>query len=132
MECRAAEGEGARATTLAVLIERVLGSGTSRYGSCQCLCVEARTSPRDVGIVHLVRDAVVMKGREEPGVDAFGQVTTEHQILPTEAEEVASIGALRCSGQPEEELGLEVIDNPTISAGCGVVELVHDHVVKLV
>jgi len=57
---------------------------------------------------------------------------TLDQILPTEAEEVASIGALRCGSQPGEKLGHEVIDNPTISAGCGVVELVHDHVVKLV
>ena len=114
------------------LLEGVLSASLGGEGLGELLFVEAAAAPGDGGVVHLVRDAEVAEGAEQALLDAGGDVAAVDEVLLTQAEEVAAVGALGGGGEAEEEAGVEVVEDAAVGGGRGVVELVHDEVVEVI
>ena len=97
---RHAEAERARAPLRSKLLEGVLGSPLCRDSGRERLFVEPRAPPRDVRVVHVIWNAVVVKWREQAVAHALDQIASVDKILLAERQQIASIAPLRCGGQP--------------------------------
>ncbi len=130
MALRDAEGQGAGAPALLQLLVGVSGSGLGGDVAGELLLVEAGVAPGDVPVVDLVWHAKVPEAAEEVLPDALDEVAAVDEVLLTQGEEVAAVGALRRGGEGEQELRAEVVDEAAVRRGRGVVELVHHDVVE--
>jgi hypothetical protein len=103
----------------------------ARTRSPPCLLIEAGASPRDVLVVHVVGDAEVAEAREEAALDRLFNVAAVDEVLAAQGKEVATVSALGRGGEAQQEARLEMVDQPPVGGGRGVVELVHHEVVEL-
>ena len=127
---RDAEAECALASFCSELFEGVLSPTLRGDSGRERLFVETCASPRDVRVVHVIWNAVVVKWREQALAHAFDQIATVDEILLAQRQQIASIGPLGCGGQPQQELWLEVGDQLPVGGGSRVVEFVDDDVVE--
>src|SRR5690242_9286210 len=79
---RHAERERALPSPTSQLIERILSPRPCGDCSCQLFFIEAIAPPRDVLIVDLVWDAVVIEWREQPAPNPIREITAVDQVLP--------------------------------------------------
>jgi len=107
------------------------GAALGSHGVGQGFGVEARRTPWDVAVVHLVGHAVITEGAQEIASDALGQVAAVDEVFAAQAQEVAAVGAFGCGGQAEEEVGFEVVDEASVGGGGGVVKFVDHDVIEV-
>src|SRR5262249_8575691 len=92
----------------------------------------AGAAPGDVSVIDVVGHAeVVERGKESPS-DSVPEIVTIDEVLAAQGEQVAPVRPLRGRGKAEEKLRLEVVHQPPVGSGRGVMELVHDDVVESV
>ena len=132
MTGRNAETDRRALSMQAQLLQRVPGPGTGRNRRCQRRFIKTRRAPRDLGVIHLVRHAEIMEGRQQAPCDALMNVAAEHQVLAAERQQVAAIAALGCRGQAQEEAGCEIVEQATVTGRRGMMKLVDDDVVEVV
>jgi len=79
---RHAEGQRALLGALAPLLQRVPRAGEGGQLVRELFRVEAAVAPGDLAVVdRLVPDAVVVEGREQPGLDPGEKVAGEHEVV---------------------------------------------------
>ena len=77
-------------------------------------------------------DPEVAKRAQQVRLDAFAEVTAEHQVVATQRQQVAAVGAFGGRRQAEQEPRPEVLDQPTVGVRRRVMELVDDDVVEVI
>ena len=132
MTLGATKGEGSCSRAGLVLLEGVLCPFLGGDGGVEGFGIETVAPPRDVGVVDVVGNAEIMKGAQEPTLDAVDQIASVDEVFSAKSEEVPAVGSLRCGGEPEQETWLEVLDELAVASGGGVVELVNNDVVESV
>ena len=76
-------------------------------------------------------DTEVRKRREILLIDGVPHAQFRRDAPVEVAEDVESVGALGCRGEPKELAGLQVLKNGLIRLSRGVVELIDDHDVEV-
>ena len=109
----------------------LLRSFDGLHGTGELLRVESPVAPRDVREVGYILFGPVPEGAQLSTVYALGQATLEHQVVVAQCEKVGSIEPLRRRCHTEEEVRLEVLNDPAVGRSRGVVELVDDDDVEV-
>ncbi len=94
--------------------------------------VAAPSTPRDVAEVEAVVDAEVQERREVLLVDRVPQAQLGRDAVVEPVQDREAVAAFRCGGEAEQLDGSEVVEDPVVRGGGGVMELVDDHDVEVV
>ena len=88
--------------------------------------VPSASAPRNTAEIEAVVHTVVGKGCEELLVNRVPESEFGSEAPVEEAEDIETVRALGCSGEPEEFARVEVLEDPYVARRWRVVELVHD------
>ena len=112
------------------LIERVFGARLrgDRFG--QGRFVEFAAAPGNLRIFHRIRHAEILERRQKRAVDARPEVAFIDQVFLAKAKQVAAVAPIRGRRQTQQERGREMVDDPPVGCGRGVVEFVNNDVVE--
>jgi hypothetical protein len=117
----AAEDEGAGAGVLVPGSPEALHAVLGLHGGGEGRGIEAAVAPGDVGVVDVVAHAVVGDGHEAAARDAHAEVGAVGDEVVEEGEHVAVVGAVGGGREPEQEGGVEGVEDAAVGGRVGVV-----------
>ena len=98
MPLRAAESQGALTSSSSVLVESVLRALLGGNGPRQLFFIETIVAPRNVPIIHLIRNAEIVERNQEPLANPTGDIASINQVLPAKGQQITSVSSLGCRG----------------------------------